>query len=369
MTKKHKIYILTAALVIFIAIAIIVGIWMATRSNRDNCPHDYTDFTLDGTPDYKTPATASRTCQSCHKAEKIDVYAAKGLTYETDDEGVTFITNADGFSGKVLYVSSKTKDGKSVDGIAPSVFSEMNIEALYIEDGIHIIRDYAFAHCESLKQISLPASVLEYGDYTFAGCDTLRTVSLHKDLKKLGGAQFYECASLESVSLPAGILEIPYATFFGCQNLKTIKLPESLLILGGNAFSGCKKLSSVEFPEGLQEIYPECFSGCTSLVSIKLPTLKVLHHGAFLGCTGLKSVYMPAAIQEVNVNGADGPFFCCNASLVLYTDAADAPPNWDKHFDSYNSAVTDDDGGELNDDAYFNLKVVYNCAPEDFPQK
>ena len=366
--KKNKIYILAAVLTILIAVTVIVCIWLAGRSETDKCPHDYTDFTLDGTPDYKTSAKASRTCKLCKKSEEIDVYAAKGLTYEADDDGVTFITSANGFSGKVLYIASQTPEGKDVDGIDSSVFSEMNVEAVYIEDGIQIIRAYAFAHCESLKQISLPASINEYGDYSFAGCDTLRTVSLHKELKKLGTSQFYECAALESVILPDGITEIPYGVFMGCKNLKTITLPNDLITLGANAFSGCTKLSAIELPQGLQEIYPECFSGCISLVSVKLPALKKLHHGAFLGCTGLQSVYMPAAIHEVKVNGSDGPFFCCSSDLVLYTDAENVPPNWDKHFDSYNSAVTDNDGGELNDDAYFNLKVVYNCAPEDFPK-
>lgn len=369
MKKQNKIYILTAVLVIFVAVSIVVGIWLTGRFDAKECHHNYTDFTLTGTPNYKTPATASRICNLCQKAETIDVYAAKGLTYETDDEGITYITNANDFSGKVLYVSSKTEDGKIVNGIARSVFSETNIEALYIEEGIQIIREYAFAHCESLKQISLPASISEYGHYTFAGCDTLRTVSLHEKLTKLGANQFYECAALETITLPEGVTEIPYGTFMGCKALKTIKLPEKLKILSANVFSGCINLASINLPDSLQEIYHECFSGCVSLVSVKLPALKKLHHGAFLGCTGLKSIYMPAAIQEVKVNGADGPFFCCSDSLVLYTDAKDAPPNWDKHFDSYNSAVSDEDGGELNDDAYFNLKVVYNCAPEDFPQK
>ncbi len=367
MNKKNRIFILTVAMLVFIVAAFTIGFWLSGRPNKESCQHDYSDFTLTGTPDYNTSVQASRTCALCQKIENLNVYAATGLKYEIQDDGTNAIVNADGFSGKVLYLSSVTKDGTKVDAISASVFSEMNMEAVYIEEGISIIREYAFAHCESLKQISLPSSISEYGDYTFAGCDTLRTVTLAKDLTVLGANQFYECAGLVNITLPDGITEIPYGTFLGCKNLKEIKLPLNLTAIGSNAFSGCKALATLTLPEGVKELYSECFAGCTSLISIKLPSLNTLSYGTFLGCTGLKTIYMPSTIQKVEVKGADGPFYCCSESLVIYTDAPSKPDNWDKHFDSYNSSVTDEDGGELNDDAYFNLKVVYNCTPEDFP--
>jgi hypothetical protein len=77
-------------------------------------------------------------------------------------------------------------------------------------------------------------------------------------------------------------------------------------------------------------------------------------------------VFLSGSIKEISVNGSDGPFCYCNSSLVLYTDAAEAQNGWAKHFDSYDSNVTDEDGGELNDDAYHNLKVVYNCPLSEF---
>ncbi|MBE6638977.1 MAG: leucine-rich repeat domain-containing protein [Ruminococcaceae bacterium] len=367
MNKKTYLIVATIVGIVLLLIAVIVGIWAFLKADADTCSHDYDNFILTGKPDYKTPAQATRTCQICGRIESLSVYAATGLEYETNDEGITSIINADGFSGKVLYISSVTKDGKKVTAIEDSVFSEKRFEALYIEDGIEYIANYAFADCPVLKQIELPASLSTYGDYTFAHCPKLDSITLAEGSAVIGADQFYECKALTNITLPDTITQIPTGAFLGCTALTSITLPKNLTAIGGYAFAGCHALSEVNFPDTLKELYPESFAGCTSLRSLILPSLTLLSHNTFLGCTGLQRVFLPGTIEKIEVNGSDGPFFSCSETLVLYTDAITQPTGWAKHFHNYNSAVSDEDGGELSDDAYFYLEVIYNCKLSDFP--
>ena len=336
-------------------------------TDSQECDHFYTSYELSETPTYDKSATVKSTCTLCNKTRTQTVYAAKGLNYETNDEGFTRIVNADGFKGNILYVSAKQPNGEAVDIIGESVFFENDFEAVFIEDGIKAIENNAFSHSTTLKEIHLPGSIETYGSYTFAGCTNLTTAVLAPDTTKLGMTQFYECSSLTAINLPNGIQDLPLGIFFGCKNLTDIQLPNTLVNIGAEAFASCEKLKSIAFPTTLKEIYPNSFAGCASITTLTLPELDKLHFNAFLSCTGLKTVFLASGIKTIEVNGADGPFYNCSSDLVLYTDASEQPSGWNKHFENYNSNVSDEDGGELNDDAYHNLKVVYNCPLSEFP--
>jgi|GEM_PF-2415371 len=367
--KKLILIVVATVLVIGAALALILipGSPLNHLLQNESCTHNYGPYTLHGTPTYEVAATAERVCTLCQKKQTQSVYAATGLSYETDEEGLTHVTSADNFTGTVLYLSAKQESGDAVHVIDEAVFAERNIEFVFIEDGILSIGDYAFAHNDALRHVRLPVTVTTYGCYTFANCSSLTSVELPSGITKLGVQQFYECTALTEIALPDGIVDLPIGIFFGCSELTSIRLPNTLVNIGGEAFSACAKLSSIEFPETLKEIYPSSFAGCTSLETLILPGLQKLHYSAFIGCTGLRSVFLSDDILEIEVNGADGPFFCCDSSLVLYTDAAERPSSWDKHFNNFDSNVSDEDGGELDDSAYHNLKVVYNCPLSDFP--
>ena len=333
----------------------------------EKCVHNYTSYTLSGIPTYDTPASVQSTCTRCQEIRTQSVTAATGLLYETDDEGNVRIVSADNVKGSILYISSKQPNGASVDIIGESVFFENNFEAIFIEEGIRAMEDNAFSHSTTLKEIHLPGSIETYGSYTFAGCTNLTTAVLAPNTTKLGMNQFYECSSLTTINLPDGIQDLPLGLFFGCTALTEIQLPNSLVNVGAEAFASCPQLKSIEFPETLKEIYPNSFAGCTSLKTLSIPALDTLHFNAFLGCTGLKTVFLSGGIKTIEVNGSDGPFYCCSSDLTLYTDAQEKPSGWSDHFENYSSDVADEDGGELNEDAYQNLKVVYGCSLSDFP--
>lgn len=373
--KKKTIILLVALSIILIGLLVTLAFipnnpifdLFGDLSGGNECKHTFDKYTLSGTPTYDTAVTAERTCTLCHKTETETVYAAKGLTYETDDEGMTAIVGAEGFTGNVLYLCAKQPNGEPVHYISDDLFFESNLALVIIEEGFLKVGNNAFSHSPALQEIYLPASVTEYGSYTFAGCSSLTDVHIAKGATVLGRQQFYECKALTEIVLPEGIADIPAGTFYGCSALTYVSLPSTLANIGTEAFISCQSLKTIVFPENLKEIYPSSFAGCSGLESIILPALDKLHHSAFMACTSLKTVFLSGGIKKIEVNSADSPFVYCSKDLVLYTDAAEQPSGWDKHFENYNSNLTDEDGGELSDDSYYNLKVVYGCSKSDFP--
>lgn len=61
---------------------------------------------------------------------------------------------------------------------------------------------------------------------------------------------FSECESIREISLPDSLIEIGSSAFKGCINLKKIKMPNNdcTLELSINAFFGCTKLTEVIIP-------------------------------------------------------------------------------------------------------------------------
>ena len=59
---------------------------------------------------------------------------------------------------------------------------------------------------------------------------------------------FANCEQLLSVQLPAAITTIGSDAFKGCRRLSSVSLPESLLTIDNNAFAKCPSLNSIVIP-------------------------------------------------------------------------------------------------------------------------
>lgn len=96
----------------------------------------------------------------------------------------------------------------------------------HYNDGIPVTRisSEAFARCDFLESVFLPASVTDIG----VDC-------------------FLDCSALRSVSGMDGVTRIRANAFSGCSSLREISLPSSLRSIGGAAFSLCSNLRSVFF--------------------------------------------------------------------------------------------------------------------------
>ena len=99
------------------------------------------------------------------------------------------------------------------------------------------IKMEAFANCQNLNEVVIPASVVSIGEMAFANSN-IKTVTFE------GG----------------GITVIPYGCFLRCKNLREIQIPQSVESIKRAAFLDCSLLSRVEIPGSVTEIQGNAFS-------------------------------------------------------------------------------------------------------------
>ena len=105
--------------------------------------------------------------------------------------------------------------------------------------------------------------------------------------------------SFESVDLPDSLEKIES---LNSANLSEARIPANVAELGTSCFSGDRTLDRVVFEEGsrVAQIPRDCFAGCSALQNVQLPTgLTVIMNEAFRGCASLQSIVVPSSIRSI----------------------------------------------------------------------
>lgn len=69
--------------------------------------------------------------------------------------------------------------GATFKKIGEQAFDGSNIESITLPDGLLEIKDYGFASCENLKEITIPGSVQQMGYSVFNNCTKLTTINVN----------------------------------------------------------------------------------------------------------------------------------------------------------------------------------------------
>lgn len=198
----------------------------------------------------------------------------------------------------------------------------------------------AFAGCEALEHVKLPASCTKIGDGAFLSCTALsesplteqiteighlafshsglKTVSISANVTRLGQYVFEGCKSLESITVdPAnnyylsedGVLyDKELSTLIKCPEAKAGKLalPETLKTVAAYACTNCTQLTGeLILPVGVTVLGNHAFSNCPGLTgSLAIPeSLYEMGDGAFWGCYGFaKDLALPDGLQSIGMN-------------------------------------------------------------------
>jgi len=165
---------------------------------------------------------------------------------------------------------------RSVDTIRRRAFYNCrHLVSTEMHDGVKIIEEEAFQHCESLKRIHLlGVKVIEEG--AFADCTALEDVEFGNELDKIGweafartslrkikipkvraieANAFVNCEQLtEAAHLSSEDLEsVEYGAFMYCLRLRRIAIPLKNDILDDCAFSDCDNLTQVDLVGGIHK--------------------------------------------------------------------------------------------------------------------
>jgi hypothetical protein len=160
---------------------------------------------------------------------------------------------------------------KTVKSIGEHVFWNSAVESVVISQGVKMIGDFAFANCSSLKNVSIPQSVVAIGTGAFFGCDSLESVVIPQGVKTIGEAAFAHCRKLKTVSIPKSVTEIGGWAFVNCGKLDSVKIPKSVDRICKGTFACCKTLSNLEISKSVRSIADSAFIGCVDLDSVMIP--------------------------------------------------------------------------------------------------
>ncbi|MBD5132466.1 MAG: leucine-rich repeat protein, partial [Clostridiales bacterium] len=223
------------------------------------------------------------------------------------------------------------------------------LKEMILHNGLTGIGNGAFADCEALTKVFIPATVTGIDGNPFPNCKLLTDLTID-DLNEyytLSGALVYnkvpdgnggyeEGNILVSVLLSAsgtititgdmtvstgafagsamkrvvveeGVASIDDGMFNGCAELEEIVLPSTLASIGVGAFEGCVSLASITLPNSLISISDSAFEGCVSLEEVILPNALVsIGDNVFAGCTALGTIELPNTVVSVGDNAFEG---------------------------------------------------------------
>ena len=185
-----------------------------------------------------------------------------------------------------------------------------NLETLTFASGSTLvsIEGNAFAGCNKLHTVVLPAQEITIGNSAFEGAGALANIDLSK-VTSIGDYAFSETA-LTSVALTKVGVVIGNYAFASCNALTGLTLGKNAVIgdyaftktalvsvaldgdasVGEGAFRGCAKLESFDMADLTGTLGDFAFEGCAKLTEIVAPKLTGIGNSTFMNCTQLNLI-------------------------------------------------------------------------------
>ena len=169
-----------------------------------------------------------------------------------------------------------------------------------IPAGTVAIKDWAFYNCESVTEITFPASIRILGDNVFWYCSSLTTIAVDT------GNTYFE--SLEGVLFDKTLTRLIQ---YPGGKTGAYAIPVGVSVIKDGAFLSCDGLSMIQIPEGVTTIHNLSFYSCNSLTGITLPnSISSIGYAAFRYCENMDTISV----------GAGNPYYA-SSSGVLFNKA------------------------------------------------
>lgn len=224
--------------------------------------------------------------------ESGDIGTAAVLPYYGDDNKISPAASAIDPATTGSIVIPETVE------ISNTVLSVTQISD-YSFGGLSQYLPYAYPYtatpCQSLSEVSLPASLQTIGRAAFAYCTGLEAVHFAdgSNLTSVEASAFSDCTALETFEMPGQVQTIDQEAFAKCSALSSaLVIPASCTAIGSSAFSNCRKIPSVTFEEDIRltAIDPYAFSGCDSVKELSIPKSVSQIYSGFANMKNLEEV-------------------------------------------------------------------------------
>lgn len=173
-------------------------------------------------------------------------------TVDITENGTTEITADEGYTlSKVtanVNVKASGENNKFVQLVEKTI-TEITAEDL---EGATKIGNFAFQNITTLKSITFPETITQFGTNAFQNTGLVNVVlpsSLRITNNSYPESLFQASKQLKSIVIPEGTMTmIPYSFCSNCTSLTSVNIPNSVTKIDNYAFSGCSSLTSLTIP-------------------------------------------------------------------------------------------------------------------------
>lgn len=173
-----------------------------------------------------------------------------------------------------------------------------------IVDG-KIVADQAYYNNSELSDLALPEGIQEIGEFSFAR-SSVASVVLPEGVEHIGFGAFYHCDELRDMVLPDTVMCVEPKAFSHTMWVddflegENASVEDDFLITGGVLVAYRGNATEVTVPEGVRVIAGEVFQNHTEIEGITLPdSLLVVGEGAFEGCSNLSHIVLGKNVEEI----------------------------------------------------------------------
>ena len=205
----------------------------------------------------------------------------------------------------------ETVNTSNVKKIGDYAFAYSSIKEVVCGNTIETMGEGAFAGCENMKTLKVPAGVIKIGSEAFSNeCD----VTVDKNNKKYiseDGVLFNKDKTTlirysanntaDTYTIPSTVTKISNFAFCSNDYLVNVTFPENLKTIGDCAFNGCDNLRSVSLSKNITSIGDTAFGYCESLKKLTIAegSTAVIKSNAFIHCEKLNSISISSKIYKI----------------------------------------------------------------------
>lgn len=332
--------ILTAAVVIFIVIAIFTTIDFSDNSGNSGSSTSsgfvmksgyiyINDFSVYYTSSGESPngdinesAMSTNKSVSLQKCYLVIDFSFEMITNNSDNsEKLTLqvtANNADVLNCRVESADTSTTSSTTTDNVTvltatftlPEKANTEKSERVIISATPQVETGNVELYYDFLCDTKTPYTFSQYDGYATVTDDTITLKnctllnysmsSTEYSVTGTGDIELTECTiRSERNGLP--VTQIGSGAFKNCTTVTTITIPDSVTYIGNSAFSGCTALESVTFGGGLTSVGSYAFQNCSVLSEIIIPdSVTEIGSSAFSGCTALENVTLGSGITSID---------------------------------------------------------------------
>lgn len=188
---------------------------------------------------------------------------------------------------------------KQVTEITDEMFFNCSLQHIYLHDGLKCIGNYAFAN-SALTEITIPNSVMYIGENCFSGSYCLEeAVILSDQITEIPNEAFADCNALNIIKLPANLERIGERAFIGTWRLGTkegLTIPSKVREIGSEAFyKSLFDAVDIVLPSSLTNIYSAFAGSGARVIHCYMPEPLPLNDFSFGGGGSLSNckLYVP----------------------------------------------------------------------------